>query len=205
MIAGLGNPGVEYTETRHNIGFKVLDAFAKASNLVFEHKRYADMVECKIKGRIYVLIKPITYMNLSGKAVKYWLKEANVPIENLMIISDDLALPFGTIRIKANGSAGGHNGLSHISEILETENYSRLRFGIGNSFSKGKQIDYVLGNWDTEEKKFLEQRIEKVIQAIKNFGTIGIERTMNHSNEKFDLVKELEKQKTENISNKENE
>ena len=182
LIVGLGNIGSEYQETRHNIGFKVLDALAKASNLVFEDKRLASVTEYKYKGRTLILIKPTTYMNLSGKAVNYWLQKENIPIENLFIVVDDLALPFGTIRIKSKGSDAGHNGLRNINEILGHNNYSRLRFGIGNDFKKGQQVDFVLSNWDSEEKTKLTERIDKSIEAIKSFSTIGIERTMNFFN-----------------------
>jgi PTH1 family peptidyl-tRNA hydrolase len=195
---GLGNPGTEYAETRHNIGFKVLDALAKASNLVFKRERLADRAELKFKGRIFVLIKPTTFMNLSGKAVNYWLQSENIPIENMLIIVDDLALPFGTIRIKTEGSDGGHNGLSDISSVLGHTNYNRMRFGIGNNFSSGRQVDYVLGQWNTDELMFLPERISKMNEAVKSFGTIGIQRTMNIFNQRFNLEEMIEKRKTEN-------
>ena len=185
LIIGLGNPGAEYAETRHNIGFKVLDTFAKASDTPFLHTRYADTAKVKFKGRTFVLAKPMTYMNLSGKAVHYWMQKEKIAPENMLIIVDDLALPFGTVRIKKNGGDGGHNGLSDIISILGTNNFNRLRFGIGNEFSRGHQVDYVLGKWSEIEKKLLDERIKKVIQAIKNFGTIGINRTMNFFNEKY--------------------
>ncbi|NPA45151.1 MAG: aminoacyl-tRNA hydrolase [Chlorobi bacterium] len=195
LIVGLGNPGNEYSETRHNIGFKVLDAFAEQNNATFEHNRYADVVKVKHKGRIFVLAKPMTFMNLSGKAVNYWIKKEKIPIENVLIIVDDLAIPFGTIRIKNKGGDGGHNGLKNIIEVLGHQNFNRLRFGIGNSFSKGKQVDYVLDNWTETEAKLLPERIKQMVGAIKNFGTIGITRTMNYFNKKYDIDKELEKLK----------
>jgi PTH1 family peptidyl-tRNA hydrolase len=198
LIVGLGNPGVEYSETRHNIGFKVLDAFAEASDIFFEHLRYADIAKLKYKGRVFVLAKPMTYMNLSGKAVDYWLKKENVPVENLLIIVDDLALPFGTIRIKDSGGAGGHNGLNDIINILGHQNFNRLRFGIGAGYSKGKQVDYVLENWNEKEIKLLPERLKKIAGAVKNFGTIGIERTMNLFNDKYNAETELLKLQNKN-------
>lgn len=193
LIAGLGNPGEKYTDTRHNIGFKVLDAFAEASDTCFEHKRYADVAKIKFKGRIFVLIKPMTYMNLSGKAVDYWMKKEKTDAANTLIIVDDLALPFGTIRLKNKGGDGGHNGLNNIIAVLGNQNFNRLRFGIGDQFHRGSQVDYVLENWTEDEKKLLPERIKKTIGAIKNFGTIGLERTMNYFNTKYDFQKELEK------------
>ena len=184
LIAGLGNIGQEYAETRHNIGFIVLDALIKASNLVFKHDRYAYSSLYKFKGRSFVLIKPTTYMNLSGKAINYWLQKEKIAIENLLVIVDDIALPFGTIRIKQKGSDGGHNGLAHINETLGSQNYNRLRFGIGDSFATGRQVDYVLGKWSDKERKHLPEGIDNVIAAIKSFGTIGIDRTMNYHNKK---------------------
>ena len=184
LIAGLGNIGSEYSGTRHNIGFQVLDALAKASNLVFTDARRAFKTELKHKGRTLIMIKPTTYMNLSGKAINYWLQKEKIPIENLFVIADDLALPYGTIRIRSKGSDAGDNGLKNINEILGTNAYSRLRFGIGNEYLKGQQIDYVLGEWDEEEKQKLPERIEKCTEAIKSFPLIGIQRTMNQFNNK---------------------
>jgi len=184
LIFGLGNIGEEYKNTRHNIGFLVLDAFAKASNVVFEQKRLAFVAEVKYKGRILMLIKPTTYMNLSGKTVNYWMQAEKVEIENTFTIVDDLALDFGTIRIKEKGSAGGHNGLIDIIEHLGHNNFPRLRFGIGSQFGKGQQADYVLGRWSNEENKKLDERVEKIIEAIKSFSTNGLERTMNFFNGK---------------------
>ncbi len=197
LIIGLGNPGKEYSDTRHNIGFKVLDAFAQASDTFFLHERYADVAKVKFKGRTFVLVKPMTFMNLSGKAVNYWLKKEKLETSNLLIIVDDIALPFGSIRIKKNGGAGGHNGLIDIIEKLDNNNnFNRLRFGVGNDFFKGKQSDYVLGKWSENEKKLLPERIKKIIGAIKNFGTVGIERTMNFSNSKYDFEEQLKKHET---------
>jgi len=184
LIVGLGNIGSEYVNTRHNIGFQVLDALSKASNLVFKADRLAYVAEYSFKGRNLILIKPTTYMNLSGKAVNYWLQKEKIPIENLLVLVDDLALPFGTIRIKAKGSDGGHNGLSDIQNVLGHTNYARLRFGIGDNFSKGRQVDYVLGEWTSEEKKNLPERMDKMIEAVQSFVTIGLERTMNFYNGK---------------------
>lgn len=184
LIVGLGNIGAEYAETRHNIGFKVLDALAKASNTVFATSRYGDVAEMKFKGRTFILLKPSTYMNLSGKAVSYWLKAEKIEVDNMLVVVDDIAIPFGTIRIRTKGSDGGHNGLKNINELLGHNNYSRLRFGIGGDFPRGCQIDYVLGEWSEQERKELEQRIEPACEAIKSFGMSGIERTMNTYNKK---------------------
>jgi len=184
LITGLGNIGDEYAHTRHNIGFDILDALAKASNISFDDQRYGAIAELKHKGRTLVLLKPNTYVNLSGKAVNYWLQNEKIPIENLLIILDDLALPFGKIRLKPNGNDGGHNGLKSINEILQHNNYSRLRFGIGNNFGKGHQVDFVLGRWNEEEKKNLVPRIDVAMHMIHSFATIGIERTMNFFNNK---------------------
>ncbi|MFC2119106.1 aminoacyl-tRNA hydrolase [Bacteroidota bacterium] len=182
LIVGLGNTGDDYEKTRHNIGFQVLDAMAEASGAVFSHKRYANVCEYKFKARTFILVKPTTYVNLSGKAVNYWLKKEKIPLENLLIILDDIALPFGTIRIKEKGGDAGHNGLINISIILGHENYQRLRFGIGNDFPYGNQADFVLSKWTDEESIKLPERIDKIIEAIKSFATIGISRTMNQFN-----------------------
>ena len=184
LIAGLGNIGDEYRDTRHNIGFMILDVLAGASNAVFMQGRYACFTEIRHRGRQLILIKPTTYMNLSGKAVNYWLQTENIPVENLMIVLDDIALPFGKIRIRATGSDGGHNGLKHISHTLGHSDYIRLRFGIGGIFPEGGQVDYVLSSWTYEEKKLLPERTSLAAEAIKSFSTIGIERTMNFFNNK---------------------
>jgi PTH1 family peptidyl-tRNA hydrolase len=182
LIVGLGNIGEEYKNTRHNIGFTVLDAMALASNILFSDKRYGAVCRTKYKGRELVLLKPSTYMNLSGNAVSYWLIKENIPIENMLVIVDDLALPTGTIRMRPKGSDGGHNGLAHITNILSTTEYARIRIGIGNSFSKGKQVDYVLGKWESEEIEMMEERISVVVEMIKSFAFTGLERTMTAFN-----------------------
>ena len=184
LIVGLGNIGSEYHNTRHNIGFQVLDALVKLHDLTFIDSRRAFKAEMKYRGKTLILIKPTTFMNLSGKAVNYWLQKEKIPVENLLIIADDLALPFGKIRLRAKGSDAGHNGLKNINEILGTNAYPRLRFGIGNEFSKGKQIDFVLGEWDEDETNALPDRIKVGIDAILAFPKIGIQQTMNQFNNK---------------------
>ena len=184
LIVGLGNIGAEYAGTRHNIGFNVLDALAEASNTAFTTARYGDIAEAKYKGRTLVLLKPSTYMNLSGKAVRYWMDAEKIPLENLLVVSDDIALPFGTIRIRAKGSDGGHNGLKSIAELLGNSDYARLRFGIGGDFPKGFQVDYVLGEWTPDERATLPGRIGTAAEAVLSFGTAGLERTMNGFNRK---------------------
>ena len=183
-MAGLGNIGSEYHYTRHNIGFRVLDALAEASNAVFMDKRYGFVSEIRIKGRTLVLLKPSTYMNLSGNAVRYWLQQGKIPDENLLVIVDDLALPFGTLRLKGKGSDAGHNGLKHIQTILGTQTYARLRFGIGNDFSRGGQVGYVLDNFTEEEEKALPAKLETFGEIIKSFCLAGIQNTMNLYNNK---------------------
>lgn len=189
LIVGLGNIGSEYSKTRHNIGFDILDAFAEASNIVFTDARYGAISEVKLKGRILKLLKPSTYMNLSGNAVRYWLQKEKISVENLLIIVDDLAIPFGSLRIRAKGSDGGHNGLKHINELLGTNNYARLRFGIGNNFSKGNQINYVLGEWTDEENISLNKMYDICNEIIKSFVFLGVDRTMNLHNKKNFLDK----------------
>lgn len=184
LIVGLGNIGPEYENTRHNIGFMVLDAFAKASNTFFQDKRYGFVAETRLKNKSLLLLKPSTFMNLSGNAVRYWLQKEKIPIDNLLVIVDDLALPFGTIRLKSKGSDGGHNGLKHIQEVLGTQQYTRLRFGIGNGFPRGAQIDYVLSDFTDEEKKLLPERIETACEAIRTFCLSGIDIAMNLYNNK---------------------
>ena len=184
LIVGLGNIGAEYAGTRHNIGFNVLDAPAEASNTAFTTARYGDVAEAKHKGRTLVLLKPSTYMNLSGKAVRYWMEAEKIPLENLLVVSDDIALPFGAIRIRAKGSDGGHNGLKSIAELLGNSDYARLRFGIGGDFPKGFQVDYVLGEWTPDERAALPGRIGTAAEAVLSFGTAGLERTMNGFNSK---------------------
>jgi PTH1 family peptidyl-tRNA hydrolase len=184
LIAGLGNIGPEYASTRHNLGFMVMDKLAETAGLAFESKRYAWKTEFRFKGRTFVLIKPTTFMNLSGKAVSYWLKKENIPDENLLVIADDIALPLGTLRLRKKGGAGGHNGLISIIEHLGTEEFSRLRFGAGNEFPVGHQIKYVLGDWSEEEKKIIIPKLESAVDIIKSFATIGVDRTMNAFNKK---------------------
>ena len=184
LIAGLGNIGSEYTNTRHNIGFNVLDSLIEESGIFFESGRHAHVAHFKFKGRTLVLIKPTTFMNLSGKAVAYWLQKEKIPLENLLVVTDDIALPFGTLRLRAKGSDGGHNGLKNIIEILGSQQFARLRFGVGNEFAKGKQVDYVLSEWDVEEEKSLPERIKKSCDIIKSFATAGLARTMSAYNNK---------------------
>lgn len=179
LIAGLGNIGDEYKHTRHNIGFEIVEALAVEAGASFISGRYAFTAEIKFRGKKLFLIKPSTYMNLSGKAIRYWMQELKVPKENLLVVLDDLALPFGKLRIRNKGTDGGHNGLKNIQELIGTTEYPRMRFGIENNFSKGKQVDYVLGKWGEEEKKLLPERIENACHAVKSFATIGLERTMN--------------------------
>jgi len=182
IIFGLGNIGAEYANTRHNIGFEILDAYAKASNIVFTTKRYADIAETRVKGRQITLVKPSTYMNLSGKAVRYWMQNLNVPIENILVIADDINLPFGKIKIKPKGGDGGHNGLKSIIDLLGSANFARYRYGVGNDFNRGQQVDYVLGNWTDEEIKLIEKSHKKSIDMINSFVIMGLERTMNFFN-----------------------
>jgi PTH1 family peptidyl-tRNA hydrolase len=184
LIVGLGNIGAEYAETRHNIGFKLVDFMAEKNNFKFEQKKLAYIAEWKFRGRKIIFCKPTTYMNLSGKAVNYWLQKEKIPIQNMLIVVDDLALPFGTIRIKKKGSDAGHNGLTDIIKVLGHNNFNRMRFGISAEFPKGKQVDYVLGKWTDEEKEKLPERLEKMSEAVKSFISIGIDRTMNFFNGK---------------------
>ncbi|MEO5572648.1 MAG: aminoacyl-tRNA hydrolase [Bacteroidia bacterium] len=184
LIVGLGNIGEEYSNTRHNIGFDIADALAKSAGAFFSSDRLAYKCEFRFKGKNVTLIKPTTYMNLSGKAVNYWLQQEKISSEHLMVITDDIALPFGTIRIRAKGSDGGHNGLSSLIESLNTTTFARLRFGIGNEFNKGGQVDYVLGKWNKEEQNILAERSEISVEAVKSFISIGLARTMNAYNNK---------------------
>lgn len=184
IIIGLGNPGEKYEATRHNIGFKVLDSLAKELEGSFTMDRHAEVAEVKYKGRSLVLVKPTTFMNLSGKAVSYWMQQIKVPLENIVVITDDLALPFGKLRMKGKGSDGGHNGLANIQQTLGTGNYTRLRFGVGNDFQKGRQVDYVLGEWSAEEKETLQDRISVAKEFVKSYCTIGLQMTMTNWNNK---------------------
>ncbi|HAQ19284.1 MAG TPA: aminoacyl-tRNA hydrolase [Prolixibacteraceae bacterium] len=184
LVAGLGNPGKEYENTRHNIGFKILDALADASNIVFSDVRHGWRTEYKFKGRTFILLKPSTYMNLSGKAVNYWMQKEEIPIEHLLVVVDDLALPLGSLRLRAKGSDAGHNGLKSITEVIGNQDYARLRVGIGDNFRQGQQVDYVLGEWSKEEKPELPALIDTSIEIIKSFGTIGINQTMTFFNKR---------------------
>ena len=188
LIVGLGNIGHEYAATRHNIGFRVLDALAQASNLVFEDKRYGFITTLKVKNQTLFLLKPSTYMNLSGNAVRYWMNEKKIPIENLLVVVDDIALPFGQLRMKPAGSEGGHNGLRHITSVLGTQQYARLRFGVGNDFPKGRQVDYVLGEFEAEDLEKMDERLEAAGEMVKSFALAGIQFTMNHFNKKTTFV-----------------
>jgi len=184
LIVGLGNIGAEYVNTRHNIGFKIVDFLARKEGVSFETVKLGALAQYKFKGRTFLLLKPNTYMNLSGKAVQYWMDKENIPLENILVITDDLNLPFGTIRIRQKGSDGGHNGLKNINLVLNTQNYARFRFGISDEFKKGKQVDYVLGDWDDAEKTALPERLEVGSEIIKSFGTAGLENTMTSFNGK---------------------
>lgn len=182
LIVGLGNIGPKYINTRHNIGFKVLDTLAKSENVSFETEKLGDLASFKLKGKTVFLLKPNTFMNLSGKAIKYWMQKENISIENLLVVTDDINIDFGAFRIKPKGSAGGHNGLKDTQEKLNTQAYPRFRFGVGNAFSKGRQVDYVLGEWTNEEEIDLMLRIETACNAIKSFVLSGVSQTMNTYN-----------------------
>ncbi|MCD8296505.1 MAG: aminoacyl-tRNA hydrolase [Prevotella sp.] len=184
LIVGLGNPEQKYAGTRHNTGYMVLDAFAEASNIVFADRRYGYVSEASIKGRKVILLKPTTSMNLSGNAVRYWMNKENIQIENLLVISDDISLPLGAFRLKARGSNGGHNGLGHIQSVIGTQEYARLRIGIGKDFQPGMQIDWVLGKFEEEELKVLSPSIETAVEIVKSFVLSGIDFTMNQFNSK---------------------
>ena len=184
LIVGLGNPGIKYLNNRHNIGFQILDQIAIDFNENFDSNRYADIAEIRFKGRTINLVKPNTYMNLSGKAVNYWINKCQLELSQLLVVSDDIALPFGNLRIRKKGSDGGHNGLKNINLILSSSNYSRLRFGVGNNFNKGGQVNYVLSDFNHEEQLVLPEKIQEAINIVKSFTTIGIDRTMNIHNSK---------------------
>ena len=184
LIVGLGNIGAEYVNTRHNIGFKVLDFIANKEGASFDNLKLGAVAEIKIKGRTFLLLKPNTYMNLSGKAVQYWMDKEKISLDRVLIITDDLNLSFGTIRIRSKGSDGGHNGLKNITQVLNTQEYARFRFGISDAFKKGKQVDYVLGNWDADEQTKLPERLEVASEIIKSFGLAGLEITMTSYNGK---------------------
>ena len=182
LIVGLGNGGADYVHTRHNIGFKIVEKLAQLNAANFETKKLGDIARFRFKGRTFLLLKPNTYMNLSGKAVKYWLEKEAIPPENLLIITDDLNLPFGTLRLKTKGSAGGHNGLKDVQDKLNTTQYNRLRFGISDEFAKGRQVDYVLGEWTSEEIDKLKERLEQCSACIKSFVMAGVQNAMNTFN-----------------------
>lgn len=185
LVVGLGNIGVEYFNTRHNIGFMILDAWAQASNLVFEPARYGDVAVAKIKGREFYLLKPSTYMNLSGNAVRYWIQKLDIPLENVLIICDDLNLPFGSIRMRKSGSDGGHNGLKNIQSLIETQNYARIRLGIGNDFEQGHQVDFVLGRFEDEQVKEIQEMSKKIVSGMSTWAFLGIDRAMSQINTKI--------------------
>jgi PTH1 family peptidyl-tRNA hydrolase len=182
LIVGLGNTGADYVNTRHNIGFKALNHFANTHNIEFENRKLGALANYKLKGRTFLLLKPNTFMNLSGKAIKYWLDKEKIPMANLLVVTDDLNLSFGTLRLKTKGSDGGHNGLKDIQDKLNTTQYSRLRFGISDEFSKGRQVDYVLGTWSDEESSKLDERLNRVSQSLISFGMSGTNETMNQFN-----------------------
>lgn len=182
LIVGLGNIGDEYAETRHNIGFKILDALAKTQEFTFETAKLGDLGSFKIKGRTVICLKPSTYMNRSGKALKYWMDKENIPLSNLLVITDDINLPFGTLRIKTKGSDGGHNGLKDIQQFLQTISYNRFRFGVGADFGKGRQVEYVLGEWNDTEKETMAERLNRSTEVISSFVLAGVARTMNQYN-----------------------
>jgi len=184
LIVGLGNVGEKYLNTRHNIGFKILDVLAAKEQSNFETKKLGDIARFKYKGRTFILLKPNTFMNLSGKAVNYWQQIEKIPLENMLVVTDDLNLNFGMIRMKAKGSSGGHNGLSNINDVLQTSNFARLRFGVGSEFKKGQQIDHVLGDWNEAENKHLKEKIEKSMKAIISFALAGLNNTMSEFNGK---------------------
>lgn len=184
LIAGLGNIGAEYDGTRHNIGFRVADALAASASATFEDKRYGFVAHMRVKNAELVVLKPSTYMNLSGNAVRYWLGQEKIPVENMLVLVDDLNLPFGTIRIRKQGSNGGHNGLGNIQSVLGTDAYARVRFGIGNEYTRGTQINFVLGEWTDEEKKIIDERLKVTTEIIPSFCLQGIDRTMNQFNNK---------------------
>lgn len=184
LIVGLGNIGPEYEGTRHNIGFRILDALAKASNISFQDRRYGFVAHMRVKNQELVLLKPSTYMNLSGNAVRYWMQQEKIPLENILILVDDLSLPVGTIRMRQGGSDAGHNGLKHIAEMLGTQSYNRLKFGIGNEFPRGGQIDFVLGKFSPEDEKIVDERALVACDAIRAYALSGMAFAMNHYNGK---------------------
>ena len=184
LIVGLGNIGPEYEGTRHNIGFRILDAFAKASNISFQDKRYGFVAHVRVKNQELVLLKPSTYMNLSGNAVRYWMQQEKIPLENLLVLVDDLSLPVGTIRMRQGGSDAGHNGLKHIAQMLGTQQYNRLKFGIGNEFPRGGQIDFVLGTFSPDDERIVDERVPVACEAVKAYALSGMQFAMCHYNGK---------------------
>lgn len=184
LIVGLGNIGEKYTNTRHNIGFKILDEAAKENNTIFETEKLGDVATYKFKGKTFLLLKPSTFMNLSGKSVKYWMDKEKIPLENVLVVTDDVHIDFGTIRLKGKGSAGGHNGLKDIQDKLNTQQYARFRFGVGGNYSRGRQVDFVLGEWSKEETSQLIERLSVSEKIITSFGTAGLANTMNTFNGK---------------------
>ena len=184
LIVGLGNIGEKYVDTRHNVGFNILDYLVKSDGATFETLKLGDVATLRIKGRTLILLKPSTYMNLSGKAIKYWLEKEKIPLENLLVVTDDLNLPFGELRLKTKGSDGGHNGLKDTQDKLQTTKYNRFRFGISASFGKGRQVDYVLGKWDDDKKSKLDERLKISAALIKSFVLAGVNNTMNQFNGK---------------------
>ncbi|MFT6923301.1 MAG: PTH1 family peptidyl-tRNA hydrolase [Crocinitomicaceae bacterium] len=184
LIVGLGNPGSKYENTRHNIGFKVVESFSEEHDGEFSEDKHAEVSKVKLKGRTIILIKPTTFMNLSGKAVNYWMQQEKIPLENILVVTDDIALPFGKLRMKGKGSDGGHNGLKDIQATLNTSNYARLRFGVGSEFNPGKQVNYVLGEWHKDEDAAMGERIMVSKSFIKDFTTIGLNRAMSNWNNK---------------------
>ena len=184
LIVGLGNIGNEYDGTRHNVGFRVVDALAEAQGATFQDKRYGFVCKTRVKNAELLLLKPSTYMNLSGNAVRYWMQQEKIPVENVLIIVDDLSLPVGAIRMKQNGSDAGHNGLKHIAQMLSTQNYNRLKFGIGNDFPRGGQVDFVLGKFSSEDNKVINEKVPVACDAIKAFALSGMQFAMCHYNNK---------------------
>lgn len=184
LIVGLGNPGYEYDGTRHNVGFRVVDALAKAASVTFEDKRYGFVANMRVKNCQLVLLKPSTYMNLSGNAVRYWMEKENIALENILVVVDDLSLPTGILRLKGKGSDAGHNGLKHIAQILGSQGYARLKFGIGNDFPRGAQADFVLGKFNAEDEEIIEKQLPTACEIVKSFCLAGITITMNQFNKK---------------------
>ena len=199
MVTGLGNIGAEYAATRHNIGFMILDAWAQASNVVFTTDRYGDVATIKLKGREFHLLKPSTYMNLSGNAVRYWLQKLDIPISNLAVICDDLNLPFGTIRMRKAGSNGGHNGLRNIEELLQTREYTRIRVGVGHEFEKGRQVDFVLGAFSPEQSRQIPDMADRIVSGIKTWAFVGADKAMTQLNSKTSDTAAVTPKSTEKI------